>query len=88
MSPSKFNELNAKLNQEVAEFEARAQNSMHTLMGDVSTRETSGPKGEAQDNETTEDRRRRILEAALSRLKEETKDSCGAGSVGSVHPSQ
>ena len=40
---------------------------------------------------TTEDRRHRLLEATLSRVKEETKDSCGtgpAGPVGPAHPSQ
>jgi len=88
MSLPKFNELNAKPNREVAEVEARARDSMHTLMGDVSTHETSGPKGETQDNETTEDRRRRLLEATLSRVKEETKDSCGTGRAGPAHPSQ
>ena len=39
MSLPKFNELNAKLNQEVLDFECRALDGTYTLMGDISTYE-------------------------------------------------
>lgn len=86
-----FKELNSRLNREVAEFEAAQLHGTHYL---ADTRDTYQPvpneDGEAAGhvlggsgtplNDSIEDRRRRVLEAAISRLtkqEEELEQSCG-----------
>jgi len=89
-----FKELNSKLNREVLEFERRVRDGTHTLTGDGSVYEPSpiGFEAEAQahvlggsgpasgSDESVDERRRRILEATMRRLKEEEQEienSCG-----------
>jgi len=90
---TQFKELNSKLNREVLEFERRVRDGTHTLTGDSSVYEPpdglhveaqahvlggSGPAPES--DESVDERRRRILEATMRRLKEEEQEienSCG-----------
>jgi WLM domain len=92
--PSQFKELNSRLNREVLEFERRVRYATHTLGddGDVYERPSIEPELEAQvhvlggsgpapaSDESVEERRHRLLEAIMSRLKEEEQEievSCG-----------
>jgi len=86
-----FKEPNFKLNREVLEFERRAHDGTHTLMGDSSAYERppvglevvetpahvlGGSGPVPASDESVEERRRRILEATLNLLKvEEIEDS-------------
>ncbi|KAI6023307.1 WLM-domain-containing protein [Pisolithus marmoratus] len=86
-----FKELNSRLNREVAEFEAVQAHGTHYLVDVRGTYQpSSNEEGEALVHvlggtntpltDSIEDRRRRILEAAISRLKkqeEELEHSCG-----------
>lgn len=85
-----FKELNSQLNREVAEFEAAAGEGAHQLSDLRDTYQaSSGEEVEAlthvlggtglQGNDTMEDRRKRALEAATARLRneEELERSCG-----------
>ncbi|KAI6149697.1 WLM-domain-containing protein [Pisolithus tinctorius] len=86
-----FKELNSKLNREVAEFEAAQAHGTHYLVDVRGTYEpSSNEEGEALVHvlggsstpltDSIEDRRRRALDAATSRLKkqeEELEQSCG-----------
>ncbi|KAB5594489.1 WLM domain containing protein [Ceratobasidium theobromae] len=81
-----FKTLNSQLNREVAEYEQSVRAGSRTLSGiDVhgdwasSTRgeavvQTFVLGGEAPANESREERRRRILKAAISRLEQEEKE--------------
>lgn len=90
-----FKELNSKLNKEVAEFERAQRDGTHHLMhkGDV-YEPSSELEAEAHAhvlgggggfssfslNESREERRRRMLDATMSRLRkeeEELEQSCG-----------
>lgn len=85
-----FKELNSQLNREVAEFEAAAGAGTHTL-SDLRDTYQPSPNEEVEalihvlggtglrDSDTTEDRRKRVLEAATARLRneEELERSCG-----------
>ena len=89
-----FKELNSKLNKEVAEFERAQREGTHYLMhkGDV-YEPSSELEAEAHVhvlggggfsslylNESREERRRRMLDATISRLRkeeEELEQSCG-----------
>lgn len=90
-----FKELNSKLNKEVAEFERAQRDGTHHLMhkGDV-YEPSSEFEAEAHAhvlgggggfssfslNESREERRRRMLDATMSRLRkeeEELEQSCG-----------
>jgi len=88
---NKFKELNSKLNKEVAEFERSVKEGTHSLMADRDVYEPSlelepaahthvlGGFGNSLD-ESREDRRRKVLEATMSRLRkeeEELEQSCG-----------
>ncbi|KAJ7747685.1 WLM-domain-containing protein [Mycena maculata] len=86
-----FKELNSQLNREVAEFERSVTEGTHRLQaGDIYEPEdlenvalTSHVLGGTQSSpgaDSVEERRRRMLEAALSRLQkeeEELENSCG-----------
>jgi len=89
-----FKELNSKLNKEVAEFERSTSEGTHDLMDGGEVYEPSseleaeahthvlGGSGIASMslNESREDRRRKVLEATMSRLhkeEEELEQSCG-----------
>ncbi|KAJ7280377.1 WLM-domain-containing protein [Mycena rebaudengoi] len=86
-----FKELNSQLNREVAEYERSVAQGTHRLQtGDMYepealenealTSHVLGGAGRSVDGEPVEDRRRRMLEAALGRLKkeeEEIENSCG-----------
>ncbi|KAK7028321.1 zinc metallo proteinase [Favolaschia claudopus] len=86
-----FKELNSQLNREVAEFERAAAEGTHRLhAGDLYepealenealTSHVLGGTPLSSRNDSVEDRRRRILEAALGRLQkeeEELESSCG-----------
>ncbi|KAI6164465.1 WLM-domain-containing protein [Pisolithus thermaeus] len=86
-----FKELNSRLNREVAEFEAAQAHGTHYLVDVRGTYQpSSNEEGEAfvrvlggnstLPSDSIEDRRRRALEAATSRLKkqeEELEQSCG-----------
>ncbi|KAG1735895.1 WLM-domain-containing protein [Suillus paluster] len=85
-----FKELNSQLNREVAEFEAAAGGGTHYLSDLRDTYQpSSNEEAEAlihvlggtglRGNDTVEDRRKRALEAATARLKneEELERSCG-----------
>jgi len=95
-----FKSLNSKLNREVAEFERSVKEGTHHLSGgpgyDV-YQPSSDLEGEARAytlggdtsssslaNESQEDRRRRVLEATVNRLRkeeEEIEHSCGTHST-------
>lgn len=86
--------MNSKLNKEVAEFERAASEGTHSLMGSGDVYEPS-PELEAEAHthilggrgvsalsldDSREDRRRRVLEATVKRLRkeeEELEQSCG-----------
>ncbi|KAF7293240.1 Zinc metalloproteinase [Mycena chlorophos] len=88
-----FKRLNSQLNREVAEFERAAKEGAHRLLGgDVYEPDeaealalTSHVLGGGEGNsnlelDSVDERRRRVLEAALGRLKrqeQELEDSCG-----------
>ena len=87
-----FKELNSKLNKEVVEFERSASEGTHDLLGDGDVYEPSseleaeahvhvlGGGGMSSLDESREDRRRRVLEATMKRLRkeeEELEQSCG-----------
>jgi hypothetical protein len=89
-----FKELNSKLNKEVAEFERSTSEGTHDLMDGGEVYEPSSElEAEAHThilggsgvtsmslNESREDRRRRVLDATMSRLRkeeEELEQSCG-----------
>jgi len=89
-----FKELNSKLNREVLEFERRMRDGTRTLTGNAGVYERPpiefrveaqahvlGGSGSApESDESVEERRRRILEATMRRLKEEEQEienSCG-----------
>ncbi|KAG6896216.1 hypothetical protein C0992_009684 [Termitomyces sp. T32_za158] len=95
-----FKELNSKLNREVADFERAAVNGTHYLSGNGDTYQPSSElEAEAQSyilggmgsssvgtasDESREERRRRVLEATMARLRkedEELENSCGTGSA-------
>jgi hypothetical protein len=91
--PFQFKELNSKLNKEVAEFERSTSEGTHLMdSGDVyepsleheveAHAHVLGGSGIASVslNESREDRRRKVLEATMSRLRkeeEELEQSCG-----------
>ncbi|KAG6900028.1 hypothetical protein C0993_004085 [Termitomyces sp. T159_Od127] len=94
-----FKELNSKLNREVAEFERASVEGTHSLSGNGDTYQPSSElEAEAQSyilggmgsssvgpalDESPEERRRRVLEATMARLRkedEELENSCGTGS--------
>jgi hypothetical protein len=94
LNVSQFKELNSKLNKEVAEFERSTSEGTHDLMDGGDVYEPSleheaeahahilGGSGIASIplNESREDRRQRVLEATISRLRreeEELEQSCG-----------
>ncbi|ETW78704.1 glycoside hydrolase family 35 protein [Heterobasidion irregulare TC 32-1] len=88
-----FKELNSQLNREVVAFERAKKEGTHTLVDGLGGYEPSseleaeartyvlGGSGIAPSgNETVEDRRRRMLEATMNRLRkeeEELEHSCG-----------
>ncbi|KAF8147765.1 WLM domain-containing protein [Mycena galopus ATCC 62051] len=86
-----FKELNSQLNREVAEFERAAAEGTHrlhagdmyepeALENDALTSHVLGGSSRSNNSDSVEDRRRRMLEAALSRLQkeeEELENSCG-----------
>ncbi|KAJ7186841.1 WLM-domain-containing protein [Mycena filopes] len=86
-----FKELNSQLNREVAEFERAAAEGTHRLhSGDMYepealenealTSHVLGGSSRSQNSDSAEERRRRVLEAALNRLQkeeEELENSCG-----------
>ena len=93
-----FKELNSKLNREVAEFERSAAEGTHTLSGwspgdiympssevEADTQYVLGkdsqPSASTVD-ESMEERRRKVLEATMNRLRkeeEELEHCCGTG---------
>ncbi|KEP52763.1 WLM domain protein [Rhizoctonia solani 123E] len=90
-----FKTLNSQLNREVAEYEQSVRAGSHTLSGSVPHGRSANIEGEAavntfvlgggiestSANESREERRRRVLEATISRLEQEEKeieDRCGA----------
>jgi len=92
-----FKELNSLLNREIAEFERAGQEGAHTLSGvsggympsselefDAETHvHVLGGSTPGVEGESAEDRRRRVLEATMNRLRKEEEDiehSCGTGS--------
>ncbi|KAJ7471930.1 WLM-domain-containing protein [Mycena latifolia] len=94
-----FKELNSQLNREVAEFERAAAEGTHRLQsGDMYepealenaalTSHVLGGSSLSRNIDSVEERRRRMLEAALNRLQkeeEELEHSCGtAGPAGST----
>jgi hypothetical protein len=97
----KFKELNSKLNQEVAEFERRVRDGTHTLASTEDVYEpVLGLEAEVQahvlggsgpapaSGESVEERRRRVLHAAMNRLQEEEQEienSCGTASANQSH---
>ncbi|KAJ7262660.1 WLM-domain-containing protein [Mycena haematopus] len=87
-----FKELNSQLNREVAEFERAAVEGTHRLQaGDMYEPEAlendaltshvlGGSSRSSHNSDSVDERRRRMLEAALSRLQkeeEELENSCG-----------
>ncbi|KAI0285767.1 WLM-domain-containing protein [Russula aff. rugulosa BPL654] len=91
-----FKELESKLNREVLEFERRVRDATHTVGGDNDVYEppSTEPELEAQvhvlggsgrapaSDESVEERRRRLLQAIMNRVKEEEEEienSCGTG---------
>ncbi|KAJ7074573.1 WLM-domain-containing protein [Mycena amicta] len=86
-----FKRLNSQLNREVAEFERAAKEGTHRLFGgDVYEPEEAeslaltshvlGGASSGLEQDSVDDRRRRAVEAAMSRLKkqeEEIEQSCG-----------
>ncbi|KAG6816052.1 hypothetical protein H0H87_008968 [Tephrocybe sp. NHM501043] len=90
-----FKELNSKLNREVAEFEQAVARGTHYLSGGGDAYQPS-LEAEAQSyilggaaslpllNDSREDRRQRMLEATMARLRkeeEELENSCGTGTT-------
>ncbi|KAF7295016.1 Zinc metalloproteinase [Mycena indigotica] len=87
-----FKRLNSQLNREVAEFERAAKEGTHRLYGGdiyeaddaenlaLSSHVLGGTSSGSTELDTVDDRRRRVLEAAMGRLKkqeEELEQSCG-----------
>ncbi|ESK87578.1 zinc metalloproteinase [Moniliophthora roreri MCA 2997] len=86
-----FKELNSKLNREVGEYERSVSTGTHTLVDGLDDVYEPSAEAEAEARayvlggngsipQTADERRRRILEATLSRLRkedEELEDSCG-----------
>jgi len=98
----KFKELNSKLNREVAEFERRVRDGAHTLAGaedvyepvpgleaaEVQAHVLGGSGPASSSDESVEERRRRVLDAAMNRLREEEQeieDSCGTAPANQSH---
>ncbi|KAI0272552.1 WLM domain-containing protein [Gloeopeniophorella convolvens] len=96
-----FKELNSRLNREVAEFERRTHENTHTLGDSEDSYEPSseleaearayvlGGTGTAPSaSESTEERRRRVLQATMSRLRkeeDEIEQSCGTAPTNEPH---
>jgi len=92
-----FKEFNSKLNREVAEFDRGVRDGTHHLwQGDAVFESSASLEAEAHahilggggvgvdvlDGESREERRRRLLEATMNRLRkeeEELEESCGTG---------
>ncbi|KAI0255960.1 WLM-domain-containing protein [Lactifluus subvellereus] len=96
-----FKELNSKLNREVAEFERRARDGTRTLAGaedvyepvlgleaEVQAHVLGGSGPAPSSDESVEERRRRVLHAAMNRLQEEEQEienSCGTAAANLSH---
>ncbi|TFY66074.1 hypothetical protein EVG20_g5013 [Dentipellis fragilis] len=78
-----FKAMNSQLNREVAEFDRAAREGTHTLSGPAEARAyVLGGLGAAtpRAGETAEERRKRVLDATMRRLRreeEELEQSCG-----------
>ncbi|KIL69103.1 hypothetical protein M378DRAFT_184386 [Amanita muscaria Koide BX008] len=88
----KFKQLNSTLNREVAEFELAATTGTHSLSEVGEVYEPSSEleathmyvlgEGDGNQNESLEERRQRILNATMTRLRkqeEELEHQCGTG---------
>ncbi|KAK0188535.1 WLM-domain-containing protein [Armillaria mellea] len=98
-----FKELNSKLNKEVAEFERARSDGTHSLSGletydayepsselEAEARmQVLGGSGSFNRDESNEDRRQRLLDATMARLRkeeQEMEDSCGTAGPSSLGP--
>ncbi|KAK0501665.1 WLM-domain-containing protein [Armillaria luteobubalina] len=98
-----FKELNSKLNKEVVEFERARGDGTHTLASletydayepsselEAEARmQVLGGSGSFNRDESNEERRRRLLDATVARLRkeeQEMEDSCGTAGPSSLDP--
>ncbi|SJL13724.1 uncharacterized protein ARMOST_17172 [Armillaria ostoyae] len=98
-----FKELNSKLNKEVVEFERARGDGTHSLSGletydayepsselEAEARmQVLGGSGSFNRDESNEERRRRLLDATMARLRkeeQEMEDSCGTAGPSSLDP--
>ncbi|KAK7056496.1 hypothetical protein VNI00_003052 [Paramarasmius palmivorus] len=95
-----FKELNSQLNREVAEYERSSSAGTHALVDDFADAYEPSAEAEAEarayvlggaagniQSDSVDDRRRRVLDATLSRLRKEDKeveDSCGTAGPSSL----